>query len=309
MKNDLGDLTAFLAVAKARGFRDAARATGAGASTLSEGVRRLETRLGVHLLHRTTRSVTPTEAGSRLIERLTPALGEVEAALEVVSGFRDRPAGTIRLNVPVSAARLVLPAILPGFLAAYPDVQVEIVAEDNFVDVLAAGCDAGIRYDERLEQDMIALPIGPRVQRFATAAAPVYLDRHGRPKHPRDLLDHACLLGRFPSGALTSPWEFERDGEIVRVEPRGPLIVQVGGATDLAVDASVAGVGIIALFEDWLRPHLDSGALEPVLQEWWQSFSGPYLYYSDRRLVPPPLRALLNFVGTLRGQRLSRCRR
>ena len=162
MKTDLADLNAFLAVAQARGFRDAARTAGSSASTLSEAVRRLEARLGVRLLHRTTRSVVPTEAGTRLIERLAPALSEVEAALDVVNLFRDRPAGTLKLNVPVSAARLVLPAILPGFLAAYPDIQVEIVAEDGFVDMVASGCDAGIRYDERLEQDMIAVPIGPR---------------------------------------------------------------------------------------------------------------------------------------------------
>jgi DNA-binding transcriptional LysR family regulator len=305
MKADLGDLNAFLAVAQARGFRDAARTSGASASTLSEAVRRLEAGLGVRLLHRTTRSVTPTEAGARLIDRLTPALGEVEAALEVVNGFRDRPAGTLRLNVPVSAARLVLPAILPGFLAAYPDVQMEIVAEDSLVDVLAAGCDAGIRYDERLEQDMIAVPIGPRLQRFATAAAPAYLDRRGRPEHPRDLLAHACLRGRFASGTITSPWEFERAGEVVRVEPQGPLVVSIGGATDLAVDMAVAGVGIIQLFEGWVRPHLDSGTLEPVLQKWWQPFSGPFLYYSGRRLIPPPLRAFLDFVKKPSGGSLA----
>ena len=179
--------------------------------------------------------------------------------------------------MPVSAARLVLPSIVPGFLAAYPGIRLEVIAEESFVDVLAAGCDAGIRYEERLEQDMIAVPIGPRVQRFATAASAAYLDRHGRPEHPRELLDHACLLGRFPSGALTTPWEFERDGEVVRVDPTGPLIVGLGGAADLAVDAAIAGVGIVKLFEDWLRPHLDSGALEPVLEPWWQDFSGPFL--------------------------------
>jgi DNA-binding transcriptional LysR family regulator len=235
-------------------------------------VRRLETQLGVRLLHRTTRSVAPTEAGTRLLGRLGPALGEVEAALETVNSFRDRPAGTLRLNVPVSAARLVLPAIVPGFLAAYPDIEMEIIAEDSFVDMLASGCDAGIRYDERIEQDMIAVPIGPRTQRFATAASPKYLNRHGRPEHPRDLLAHACMHGRFSSGASTGPWEFERASEVVRFEPRGPLLVRAGAATDLAVDAAVAGSGIIHLFEDWLRPHLDSGALEPVLEDWWQSF-------------------------------------
>jgi DNA-binding transcriptional LysR family regulator len=296
MQADLGDLNAFLAVAQARGFRDAARAHGTSASTLSEAVRRLEAKLGVRLLHRTTRSVTPTEAGARLLERLAPALGEVEAALDIATGFRDRLGGKLRLNVPVSAARLVLPDILPGFLAAYPDIQMEIVADDSFIDVLAAGCDAGIRYDERLEQDMIAVPIGPRLQRFAAAASPDYLDQHGHPEHPRDLLAHTCLLGRFSSGALTSPWEFERAGEVVRVEPQGPLIVSVGGATDLAVVAAIAGVGIIQLFEDWLRPHLEAGVLKPVLQDWWQPFSGPFLYFSGRRLVPPPLRAFLDFI-------------
>ena len=296
MAADLGDLNAFLAVARARGFRGAARTHAASASTLSEAVRRLESNLGVRLLHRTTRSVTPTEAGERLLDRLAPALGEVEAALDVVNRFRDRPAGKLRLNVPVSAARLVLPAVLPGFLAAYPDIELEIVAEDSFVDALAAGCDAGIRYDERLEQDMIAVPIGPRIQRFATAATSAYLDRHGRPEHPRDLLAHACLRARFASGAMTSPWEFERAGEIVRIETEGPLVVSVGGAIDLAVDMAVAGAGVIQLFEDWLRPHLESGALEPVLKEWWQPFSGPFIYYSGRRLVPPPLRAFLDFL-------------
>jgi DNA-binding transcriptional LysR family regulator len=295
MKIDLDDLNAFVAVARAGGFRDGARASGVSASGLSEAVRRLEAQLGVRLLNRTTRSVVPTEAGERLLERLGPALTEVEAALDVVNGFRDRPAGTLRLNVPVSAVRLVLPAIVPPFLAAYPEIKLEVFAEDSFVDVLAAGCDAGIRYDERLEQDMIAVPIGPRVQRFATAAAPSYLDRHGRPKHPRDLLGHACLRSRFSSGTMT-PWEFERDGQVVRIDPGGPLLVSVGTATDLAVEAAVAGSGIIYIFEDWLRSYFASGALEPVLEPWWQRFSGPFLYYPGRRLVPAPLRAFIDFI-------------
>jgi DNA-binding transcriptional LysR family regulator len=299
MAADLGDLTAFAAVARAGGFRDAARATGGSASSLSEAVRRLEARLGVRLLNRTTRSVAPTEAGARLLDRLGPALVEVEAALDVVNGFRDRPAGTLRLNVPVVAARLVLPRIVPPFLAAYPDIRLEVTAEDSFVDVLAAGCDAGIRYEERLEQDMIAVPIGPREQRFATAASPAYLDRRGRPAHPRELLDHACLCARLSNGAM-STWEFERDGEVVKVEPTGPLIVRIGATTELAVDAAVAGSGIIQLFEDWLRPYFDRGALEPVLEPWWQRFSGPFLYYPGRRHLPAPLRAFVDFIGTTR---------
>jgi DNA-binding transcriptional LysR family regulator len=198
--------------------------------------------------------------------------------VNVVNAFRDRPAGTLKLKVPGVAARLVLPAIVTPFLKAFPDVRLEVIVEDGFVDVLAAGCDAGIRYDERLEQEMIAVPIGPRVQRFATAASPAYLDVRGRPVHPSDLLRHACLRGRFASGA-TPPWEFERDGEVLKVDPVGPLTVRWGSAVDLSVDAAVGGLGIIHLFEEWLRPQIDSGALEPVLEPWWQSFSGPFLYY------------------------------
>ncbi|MDR8071402.1 LysR family transcriptional regulator [Burkholderia cenocepacia] len=295
MQVDLGDLNAFVTVARAKGFREGARIVGASASGLSETVRRLETQLGVRLLHRTTRSVSLTEAGERLLARLTPALSEVEAALDVVNTFRERPVGTLKLNVPLSAARLVLPSIVPRFLDAYPEVRLEIIADESFVDILAAGCDAGIRYDERLEQDMIAVPIGPRTQRLATAAAPAYLDRRGRPSHPRDLLDHACLRGRFASGAMPA-WEYERDGEVVRVEPSGPLVVQIGGAVDLVVDAACAGLGVVHLYEDWLRPHLANGALEPVLDGWWRPFSGPYLYYPGRRFVPAPLRAFVDFI-------------
>jgi DNA-binding transcriptional LysR family regulator len=295
MAADLNDLSALVAVAQAGGFRDAARLGGVSASSLSGAVRRLEAKLGMRLLNRTTRSIAPTEAGARLLERLRPALGEVEAALDIVNSFRDRPVGTLRLNVPGTAARLVLPAIVPPFLKAYPDIRLEVVVEDGFVDILAAGCDAGIRYDERLEQDMIAVPIGPRVQRFATAASPDYLKARGRPEHPRDLFSHACLRGQFASGAIPT-WEFERDGEVVRVDPVGPLVVRLGAAVDLAVSAAVDGVGIVHLFEEWLRPHLDSGALEPVLVPWWQSFSGPFLYYPGRRHLPAPLRAFVDFI-------------
>ncbi|MES2192555.1 MAG: LysR family transcriptional regulator [Pseudomonadota bacterium] len=295
MDTNLADLNAFLAVARARGFREGARASGGSASGLSEAVRRLETQLGVRLLHRTTRTVSLTEAGQRLVERLAPALTEVQAALDVVNGFRDRPAGTLRLNVAVSAARLTLPAIVAPFLAAYPDIQLEVFADDTFVDVLAAGCDAGIRYEERLEKDMIAVPIGPRVQRFALAASKAYLDQHGRPQHPGELVHHASLRGRFSSGTMP-PWEFEKGGEVVRITPTGPLIVQIGSAVDLVVDSAVAGTGLVYLFEDWLRPQLDSGALEPVLKDWWPSFSGPFLYYPGHRLPPAPLRAFIDFI-------------
>jgi DNA-binding transcriptional LysR family regulator len=299
MAEPLDDLAAFVSVARAGGFREAARAGGVSASSLSEAMRRLEARLRVRLLHRSTRSVVPTEAGARLLDRLGPALGEVKAALDEVNGFRDRPTGTLRLNVPASAARLVLPALVPPFLAAYPDIRLEVVVDESFVDVVAAGCDAGIRYEERLEQDMIAVPIGPRRQRIATAASPSYLERRGRPMHPRDLLQHACLRGRFASGAMP-PWEFQCDAEVVTVDPGGPLIVRLSGGIDLAIDAALAGCGVIHLFEDWLKPHLDSGALEPVLKAWWAPFTGPFLYFPGHRHLPAPLRAFVDFVQARR---------
>ena len=295
MSTDIQDLLAFVTVVNAGGFREGARLSGKSASSLSDAVRRMEAGLGVRLLNRTTRSILPTEAGRLLMDRIVPALGEVTSALDVVNDFRDRPTGTLKLNVPLSAARLVLPTLITPFLKAYPDIRAEVIAEESFVDVLAAGCDAGIRYDDRLEQDMIAVPIGPRLQRCATAASPAYLDAHGRPEHPRDLLQHACLRGKFPSGAMPL-WEYERDGEIISVDPTGPLIVRIGGAVDLAVQAAIDGLGMVYLFEDWLRPHLQSGALEPVLEPWWQSFSGPFLYYPGRRYLPSPLRAFIDFV-------------
>jgi len=295
MAADMQDLLAFLAVLQAGGFREAARTGNGSASQLSDAVKRLETRLGVRLLHRTTRSVSATEAGQRLAERLTPALAEVQASLDVVNHFRDRPAGTLRINVPANVARTVLPPIITPFLKRYPEIRLEVIVEDSFVDLLAAGCDAGIRYDERLAQDMIAVPIGPRTQRLVTAAAPAYLQAHGRPEHPRDLLQHACMRGQFSGGAIPV-WEFERGDEIVRIDPQGPLLVRTGASFDLAVQAAIDGLGIIHLFEDWLRPHFESGALVPVLEPWWQSFSGPFLYYSGRRHLPSPLRAFVDFV-------------
>jgi DNA-binding transcriptional LysR family regulator len=295
MALELNDLAAFLSVARSGGFRDAARASGVSASGLSTAVRRLEAKVGLRLLNRTTRSVAPTEAGLRLIEKLTPALTEMEAALDVLNGFRDRPVGTLKLNVPSNVARLVLPQIIEPFLIVYPDIRLEVVVEDSFVDVLAAGADAGIRYDDRLEQDMIAIPIGPRMQRFATAAAPRYLQARGVPEHPRDLLSHSCLRGQFSGGAMPV-WEFEREGEIVRVDTQGPLVIRPVAAIDMAISAATAGLGVIHLFEGFLRPLLDSGALVPVLESWWQSFTGPFLYYPGHRHLPAPLRAFVDFI-------------
>lgn len=294
MATDFAAARAFVAVATAGGFRDASAATGISASSLSGAVKRLESQLGIRLLHRTTRSVVVTEAGAHLLEHLQLAMADMEAALELANKSRHEPAGKIRLNVPVNVARLVLPKILPGFVAAYPNVRVEVVAQHGFVDILAEGCDAGIRYDERLTKNMVAIPIGPATQRFATAASPAYLARHGRPQQPEDLLNHACLHGRL-SGGVPATWKFERAGAVVRVEPTGPISVDIN-AIDLAVATAISGCGVIHLFEDWLRPALDSGLLEPILEPYWQAFTGPFLYYHGQEHVPAPLKAFVNYV-------------
>lgn len=300
MKLDISLLHAVVAVAKAGGFREAARVTGSNPSRLSDAVRRAEQQLGIRLFHRTTRTVALTDAGRSLMERLLPAMNEVESALDDINRYRDTPAGTLRLNVPVSASRLILPAIVPPFLSRYPDIHLEIVAESNVQDVFREGCDAGIRYDETLEQDVIAIPIGPRQQRFALAASPAYLDSAGRPAHPQDLIHHRCLRGRFASGVVPD-WEFENQGERLRVQPSGQLLVSIGSGMELAVETAIAGGGIIYLFEEWLKPALESGELEPILKPWWLTFPGPWLYYPDRRLLPVPLRAFIDFVRECNG--------
>jgi DNA-binding transcriptional LysR family regulator len=258
-------------------------------------VRRLEARLGLRLLNRTTRSVAPTEAGLHLLERLTPLFGEMEAALDVLNAFRDTPTGTLKLNVPANAARTILPGIVGPFIKAYPGVRVEVIVEDGFVDVLSIGCDAGIRYGERLEQDMIAIPIGPRVQRMATAASPGYLDARGRPTHPRELLSHACMRIQFSGGAMVT-WHYQRGNETYQLDPAGPLLVKPALALELAIGVALDGAGVIHLFEEMLQPHFDSGALEPILEPWWVSFDGPFLYYPGHRHVPAPLRAFIDFI-------------
>ncbi|WP_028536554.1 LysR family transcriptional regulator [Paludibacterium yongneupense] len=289
---NLTDLSAFVAVSRARGFRHAASLGGVSASSLSEAIRRLERQLGVRLLNRTTRSVTPTEAGQRLLERLGPAFADIAGALDAVSRFRDGPSGTLRLNVPSIAARHILPHVVPRFLAEHPGITLEVVSSDTFIDMLAAGFDAGIRYEERIERDMIAIPIGPRRQRFVAAAAPSYLALHGEPLHPQDLLHHACIGHRFESGVKPA-WEFVRGDHRFRIVPGGPLIA---AAIDLEVETARAGLGLIYTFEEFLRPALDDGSLRPVLSDWWQSFSGPSLYYPSRALMPPPLRAFVDFL-------------
>ncbi len=297
---NLDDFAHFAAVAAAGGFRAAAQAKHLSASSLSEAVRRLESDLNVRLLNRTTRSVTPTEAGRRLLERLAPALAELAHAADDLIAESDRPTGTLRLNVPVVVARYILPPIAARFLAAHPGVRLEVDAEDSFVDVLAAGFDAGIRYEESVDRDMIAIPIGPRRQRFVCVAAPAFLARHGTPTHPRDLAGLARIGHCFPGGRLIV-WEFERGRQRVRIAPEGPLIAN---ALEMELAAVVAGLGVAVGFAEFYAGELASGALVEILADWQEDFSGPLLYYHSRRLMPAPLRAFIDFVRADRAREI-----
>jgi len=292
MDDSLSELSALRTVVDAGGYRPAALRLGVSASALSAAVRRLEHRLGVRVLHRTTRSQSLTEAGRALLERASPALAEIEAALRAAEAFGDAPRGRLRLNVPTVVADVVMPALLAGFLARYPNVSVDLVAQDDFIDVLAAGFDAGVRYGERLAQDVIAVPIGPKRQRYVTAAAPALLAAYGPVLSPQDLVAAPAIRYRFASGAMAE-WEFDRKGETVRIAPSPRLTV---GRMSAAIEAAVSGVVFMQSFEEYLASALASGALVEVLPEWSEPFPGPLLYYSGRRHVPPSLRAFLDFA-------------
>jgi DNA-binding transcriptional LysR family regulator len=288
----LADLEAFASVAELRSFRKAAALRGISATSLSDAMRRLEARLGVRLLTRTTRSVTLTDAGQQLLARLSPALGDIASMLDGLGQAGDTPSGTLRLNVPTIVGRFILPAIIARFLQAYPRISVEVIAEDTYSDVFAKGFDAGIRYDERLELDMIAVPLGPRSQRFVAVASPDYLKIHGTPSHPEDLLKHTCIRHRFLSGVMPT-WEFEREGVVVRVDP--PSVV-ITNSLDISRAAAVAGLGIMSSFSEFIEAEIASGVLRPVLEDWLAPFSGPFIYYPSRKHMPPPLRAFLDFI-------------
>ena len=293
------DLMTFLVITRAGGFRAAARKLGVSPSTVSETMSRLEAELGVPLLIRTTRSVHLTEAGRELADRLEPGLAEGRSAIADATSSEGAVRGRLKIQVPGAVMEDILPPILDGFAKAHPEVRVEILVDDRFTDMIATGCDAGIRYGEHLAQDMIATPIGPARQRFAIAAAPEYLARRGTPIHPRDVLDHDCIRLRFASGALTE-WEFEKEGEILRLDPAARLIIATAGWR-AAVKLAIAGHGLIGSFRNWLEPHFETGALVPVLEDWCPDFEGPFLYYSSR-LTPRPLRAFIDFVAAQRRQ-------
>jgi DNA-binding transcriptional LysR family regulator len=292
---DLRDLDAFVAVARTRNFRRAAVEQGVSVSSLSQRLRGMEERLGVRLMNRTTRSVALTEAGELLLARVGPAISDVGAALDQVRGLHGVPSGRLRINAPPPAIDLVLAPMIAPFLRAHPQVDLEIVAESSFIDIVDAGFDAGVRYGEHLAQDMIAVSLGPP-QRYSVVASPQYVAQHGRPTHPKDLLEHASIRNRFTNGAMLD-WEFEKAGRAVKVAPPAKLVSTYLG---MAMRAACDGVGFWVTFEGYVHEAIRSGTLVSVLDDWCEPFPGPFLYYPSRRQPPPALGAFVAFVAEWR---------
>lgn len=297
MKNNgelsLDDISVFLAVFESSGFRSAAKRLGLSPSKVSDTITRLEAQLGVPLLTRNTRSVVPTDAGNELAARVAPLFAETRNAVQDVANSGQDVRGLLKINVTGAVMVDILPPLLDRFLLRHPFVRVEIVVEDRLIDVIAEGCAAGIRYGEHLAQDMIAVPIGPRYQQLALAASPAYFQARGIPQHPAEVIHHECIRLRFSSGALTA-WEFERDGESLKVDPPSRLVIGVDAAA-AAIDLARSGRGLVCTFRNWLDPHLQSGELVPVLPEWWPQFDGPRLYFPSRRMSAP-LRAFIDLI-------------
>lgn len=278
-REDLGSLAMFLAVAEERNFTRAAARLGVSQSALSHSMRRLEAKLGLRLLTRTTRSVSPTVAGERLLETLRPALEDIDARLSSLTEMRERPAGTIRITTSKHAARTILWPAVDRLTAANPDIEVELSVDAGLTDIVAERFDAGVRLGERLEKDMIAVPIGPKL-RMAAVASPGYLAEHGTPQTPGDLAHHRCINLRFVSSGGLYVWEFEKDGRELKVKVEGQLVLN---DVDLTIDAAIAGHGIAFMIEDHVAPQLADGRLIRILEDWCEPFDGHYLYYPSRR--------------------------
>jgi DNA-binding transcriptional LysR family regulator len=287
----LGDLTALAAIVTHRSFRKAADELGVSPSTLSHMMRTLELKVGVRLLNRTTRSVSPTEAGERLVARLQPVLKELDLALQEVDAVRSRPSGSLRINASEPAARLLMQSVVQTFLARYPDMSVDLVTEGRLVDIVAGGFDAGVRLGEALPQDMIAVRFGGPV-RFLAVASPAYLSGHTPPLVPDDLKDHACIRVRLPSGKLYR-WEFAKHGQELTVDVPGPLTLDHLG---LMTEAAADGMGIAYVPDRSAQPYIDAGKLVTVLDDWCPSIPGLFLYYPGHRHVPSGLKAFVDML-------------
>jgi DNA-binding transcriptional LysR family regulator len=292
-RDTLSDLTAFLAVARARSFTRAAAGLGVSQSALSQTIAGLEEHLGVRLLTRTTRSVAPTEAGERLLARIGPHFDGIAAELAALGELREKPAGTIRITASEHAATTRLWPVLAGFLPRYPDIKVELSVESGLTDIVAERFDAGVRLGEQVEKDMVAVRIGPDL-RMAAVAAPAYLARHRAPQTPHDLARHDCINLRLPTFGGFYPWEFEKDGRVLNVRVEGRLAFN---STRLIQQAAEAGFGIAFLPEDHVQEALSAGRLARVLADWCPPFPGFHLYYPSRR---QPIPAFTLLVEALR---------
>ncbi|MEK1865303.1 LysR family transcriptional regulator [Rhizobium leguminosarum] len=279
----VNDLIAFLAVARAQSFTKAAGKLGVSQSALSHTIRGLEERLGLRLLTRTTRSVAPTEAGERLLVSIGPRLDEIESELAALSAFREKPAGTIRINAGEHAADAVLWPALQKLLPDYPDINVEIIVDYGLTDIVAERYDAGVRLGEQVAKDMIAVRIGPDM-RMAVVGAPAYFDTRPKPLTPQNLTDHNCINLRLPTYGSVYAWEFEKDGRELRVRVEGQLIFN---NIALRLNAVLAGLGLAYMPEDLVEAHLADGRLVRVLEDWCLPFSGYHLYYPSRRHTSP----------------------
>jgi DNA-binding transcriptional LysR family regulator len=288
-RDDLGDLTAFLAVAEERSFTRAAAKLGVSQSALSHTVRRLESRLGLRLLTRTTRSVAPTEAGERLLETLRPTFDEIDARLAALTALREKPAGTIRITTGDHAAESILWPVLARVLPDYPDVRVELSIGYGLVDIVAERFDAGVRMGEQVAKDMIAVRIGPDL-RMAAVAAPSYFANRPEPRTPHDLTGHACINLRLPTLGGLYAWEFEKDGRPLNVRVDGQLVFN---DARFIVEAAAAGFGLAFLPEDMTADMVDEGRLVRVLQDWCPPFPGYHLYYPSRRQPSPAFTLLV----------------
>jgi DNA-binding transcriptional LysR family regulator len=296
-RSDLGNLTAFVAVADQRSFRAAASQLGVTPSALSHSMRQLEERLGVRLLHRTTRSVSATDAGLRLLDRLRPAMSQISDALEDLNQERQRPLGRLRIYAVHLAGAAVLAPVWGRFLSTYPEVQLEIALGEAPIDIVAKGFDAGIGPRDRVPTDMIAVRVtGP--MKIAVVGSPAYFVRRRRPRRPEDLSRHSCVQYRRAIDGNVFVWPFERNRKTHRISVDGPVMVD---DPELAVRAAVDGLGIAYTIEALAEPFLRSGQLARILEDWSPSIEGLFLYYPGHRQVPATLRALIDMIRTARG--------
>ncbi|SRR5579875_296412 len=287
-----GALRAFHAIVRHGGFTAAARELEVTPSALSQTLKQFEKRLGVRLLQRTTRSVGLTEAGQALLARTAPALAEVDGAIEELRRHGEHPAGTLRITVAAVMVSTLIEPMVADFLRAYPDVRLDMRVDSALNDLVSEGLDAGIRLGEKVQRDMVALPLGG-LQRSVVVGSPDYIARHGKPKHPRDLRAHRCIRFRFRSGGPVYRWEFAEHGRWFELDVDGPLIAN---DLPLVVRAALDGVGLLHTMEVFVREHIATGRLVGVLEEWLPPYDGFYLYYPSRYQVPPKLRVFIDFL-------------